>query len=98
MKTLWLTLLLLCGPIGVLAGYLMGASLVSRGWDWRYAFYIQTISLVPVMISFLLTPIKYLDLENGAKQMQSTPPPPIPCDLVTPPAGPRTSFQYFGFS
>jgi predicted MFS family arabinose efflux permease len=39
-KTMWLTLLLLCGPIGTLIGYMIGGSIVGRGLDWRYAFYI----------------------------------------------------------
>lgn len=87
-KTMWLTLLLLCGPIGTLIGYLLGGALVGRGLDWRYAFYIQTSCLIPVLLSIIFTPVKYLDLEN--RDMQITP--PIPTELVSPPANPRASF------
>jgi MFS family permease len=85
---MWLTLLLLCGPIGTLIGYLLGGALVGRGLDWRYAFYIQTSCLIPVLLSIIFTPVKYLDLEN--RDMQITP--PIPTELVSPPANPRASF------
>lgn len=64
---MWLTILLLCGPIGTLLGYLLGGALVNRGIDWRYTFYIQTICLIPVIISIILTPLRYLDLENGSR-------------------------------
>jgi hypothetical protein len=39
-KTMWLTGLLACSPIGVLLGYTLCASLVSYGISWRYSLYI----------------------------------------------------------
>ena len=39
-KTMWLTLLLLASPIGVLMGYTLCATLISYGINWRYSFYI----------------------------------------------------------
>ena len=49
-KTMWLSLFLLTGPIGVLLGYLLCASLI-EGLGWRYAFYIQSGLLLPVLIN-----------------------------------------------
>jgi hypothetical protein len=34
-KTIWLTVLLICGPIGVLLGYIMSAWFISH-FTWRY--------------------------------------------------------------
>ena len=39
-KTMWLTALLVCSPIGVLVGYILCASLLSYGVNWRWAIYI----------------------------------------------------------
>jgi len=39
-KTMWLTGLLACSPIGVLLGYTLCASLISYGISWRYSLYI----------------------------------------------------------
>ena len=63
MKTLWLTLLLLCGPIGVLFGYLLEASLIHGSIGWRYAFYIQSALMLPITIIILLIPHKFLKLQ-----------------------------------
>jgi len=38
-KTLWLTLLLLAPPIGVVMGYTLTAVMIAR-YTWQYVFYI----------------------------------------------------------
>lgn len=64
-KTMWLTGLLLCSPVGVLLGYTLCASLVSYGIDWRYSLYIQAFCFIPTILAILVTPLKYFDLEKA---------------------------------
>ena len=58
---MWLTILILCGPIGVLIGYIAAASIISHT-DWRWAFYVQCFGIGPVIIAMLIMPLKYMDL------------------------------------
>jgi len=38
-KTMWLTIFILCGPVGVLLGYIVAAACISHA-GWRWAFYL----------------------------------------------------------
>jgi sugar phosphate permease len=51
-------------------GYILCASLVSYGIDWRYSFYIQAVCFIPTILSIMLTPSKYFDLEKAIEQRQ----------------------------
>ena len=66
-KTMWLTVLILCGPVGVLLGYIVAAAYISNT-DWRWAFYTQVAIMIPVIFAILIVPLKYMDLEKEAKK------------------------------
>ena len=60
-KTLWLTLLQICVPIGIFIGYGMTAVISNMDGTYKYSFYIQ-IGLVAVFfIIFLMVPKSKLD-------------------------------------
>lgn len=65
-KSQWLTYQLISSPLGVIMGYGMAAGLQDN-IGWRWAFYIQSIFLLPSMIGLLFTPTKYFDLEEADK-------------------------------
>ncbi|CDW89605.1 major facilitator superfamily protein [Stylonychia lemnae] len=58
-KTVWLTLLLLGVPLGIIIGYLSTAIIVMYS-DWRLVFYIQSGFIVPLAMCFMLTPSKFI--------------------------------------
>lgn len=72
-KTMWLTGLLACSPIGVLLGYILCGSLVSYGIGWRWALYIQALCFVPTSLAIALTPSKYFNLDDANKIKSLTP-------------------------
>lgn len=60
-KTLWLTLLQVCVPIGIFAGYGITASVLRLGSNYNVSFYIQ-IGLVAIfIIGFGFIPKRKLD-------------------------------------
>jgi len=60
-KTLWLTLLQVCVPIGIFAGYGITASVLRLGSTYNVSFYIQ-IGLVAIfIIGFGFIPKRKLD-------------------------------------
>ena len=91
-KTLWMTMLLLCSPIGVLIGYILCASVMSYSLDWRYAFYIQAVCFILPVSALILTPRKYFDLEAAIESRQQ--------DTASERQDPDNIYghQYFGFS
>jgi len=64
---MWLTIFILCGPVGVLLGYIVAAAFISYT-DWRWAFYLQVGVMVIVIIAMLIVPSKYLDLEKQTEK------------------------------
>jgi MFS family permease len=64
-KTKWLTYMLISSPLGVIIGYGM-AAVLQNGIGWRWAFYIQSIMLLPSMVGLMITPSKYYEI-NGMK-------------------------------
>ena len=89
-KTMWLTLLLLCAPIGVLIGYLLGAWMIGQA-GWRYAFYVQAVLYIPAIIIFFFTPVSYLDSTSDDEIVAQ----PEEGPLV--PMNPRASLHEFAF-
>ena len=78
-KSIWLTFLILASPLGVVFGFIMTSFFVAQ-WKndplhtpdmcndgWRYSFYAQCFLLTPMSIGFLMTPIKYLDIDRTNK-------------------------------
>jgi len=61
-KSIWLTILLLAPPLGVVIGYSMTALLIAKA-SWHWTFYVQAVCLVPCFMGFLLTPEKYMDID-----------------------------------
>lgn len=57
-KTIWLTLIQLAVPLGIVVGYILTALLVMQ-LSWKYAFYLQVVLLTPSGIMFFLYPSKY---------------------------------------
>ena len=77
-KTLWLTFLIIASPLGVVFGYIMTSIFVAQfkidplnpgacNDGWVYSFYTQCFLLTPMSIGFLLTPLKYLDIDRTSK-------------------------------
>ena len=69
---MWLTVLILCGPVGVLLGYIVAAAFISNT-DWRWAFYTQVAIMIPVIFAILIVPLKYMDLEKEADKKKIRP-------------------------
>lgn len=51
----------MCGPIGVLLGYIVAAFCIAHE-SWRWAFYFQAGVMMVVVIMMLIVPRKYMDL------------------------------------
>ena len=78
-KSIWLSFLILASPLGVVFGFEMTSLFVAhvsheQGFiegscndGWRYAFFIQCTMMAPMSIGFLLTPLKYLDIDRSNK-------------------------------
>lgn len=60
-KTLWLTLLQICVPVGIFAGYGMTAAVLSLGQTYLVSFYIQIGVVALFIIGFALVPKDKLD-------------------------------------
>ena len=62
-KSLWMTILLLASPLGIVLGYTLTYYMIlSHTWEW--SFYIQAIALAPCVVCFLITPSRYIDIEQ----------------------------------
>jgi len=65
-KSAWLTFLLLASPLGVVGGFTLTSFMVGYA-NWRWSFYIQAACIVPCAIFLILTPAKYLDVEETVR-------------------------------
>lgn len=65
-KGIWLSLLLLCPPIGVLLGFGLTGIMVDI-LDWRWAFYFQVILFIPCFIVFIIVPNDYFSIHEASK-------------------------------
>jgi MFS family permease len=73
-KSIWLTFLILASPLGVVFGFIMTSVFVAYNKEidgcnngWRWSFYVQCLLMTPMAIGFLLTPLKYLDIDRTHK-------------------------------
>lgn len=55
-KTLWLTLLQICVPVGIFAGYGMTAAILALGQEYLLSFYIQIGIVALFIVGFALVP------------------------------------------
>lgn len=60
-KTLWLTLLQICVPVGIFAGYGITAGVLALGWQYQVSFYIQIVLVAGFLVTFALIPKAKLD-------------------------------------
>lgn len=65
-KAIWLTFLLLASPLGIVTGYSM-TSVFAAKLTWEWSFWVQAIGLSPCVLTILLIPNKYLDVEAASK-------------------------------
>lgn len=68
-KSQWLTYLLIASPLGVIMGYGMTAVFLDN-IGWRWAFYIQSILLLPSMVGIVLIPFEYFDVQGTTRKMR----------------------------
>mmetsp|Transcript_2678 Transcript_2678/g.4508 ORF Transcript_2678/g.4508 Transcript_2678/m.4508 type:complete len:211 (+) Transcript_2678:290-922(+) len=61
-KSIFLTLLLLASPLGVVFGYTITYYMIQY-YTWEYSFYVQALCLLPCAIILIFTPTKYIDVE-----------------------------------
>jgi predicted MFS family arabinose efflux permease len=60
-KTLWLTLLQICVPVGIFAGYGMTAAVLSLGQTYLVSFYLQIGIVAIFIVGFAFVPKDKLD-------------------------------------
>lgn len=60
-KTLWLTLLQICVPIGIFAGYGITAAILAVGYQYEVSFYIQIVLVALFIVGFAVIPKRKLD-------------------------------------
>lgn len=60
-KTLWLTLLQICVPVGIFAGYGLTAAILALGHEYLLSFYIQIGLVALFILGFGLIPKRKLD-------------------------------------
>jgi predicted MFS family arabinose efflux permease len=53
-------------PIGVVFGYSLTAIMIAH-LNWRWAFYIQAVMIMPCILVFILTPSIYFNIEDAIK-------------------------------
>lgn len=58
-RTLWMTLLQVCVPLGIVIGYGL-AGFLALTVGWKYVFYGQSVLLVPPALIFISIPSCYL--------------------------------------
>lgn len=61
-KSIWLTVLLLASPVGVVMGYTLTFYMIKH-LTWEWSFYIQAMAIIPCSLCILITPNKYIDIE-----------------------------------
>ena len=65
-KSTWLTFLLLAAPLGIVSGYSM-TSVITARTTWHWSFWVQAIGITPCILTIILIPVKYLDVETASK-------------------------------
>ena len=69
-KSRWLTYLIISNPLGVVMGYGMCAAFLEN-IGWRWAFYIQSMLLVPSFLVLFTMPRKYVDVQRLAERLKN---------------------------
>lgn len=64
-KTLWLTLLQICVPVGIFAGYGITAAVLAMGYNYLVSFYIQIVLVAAFIVLFSLIPKYKLDCRRA---------------------------------
>jgi len=67
-KAQWLTYLLIASPLGVIMGYGLSASFLDN-IGWRWAFYVQSIMMIPSFLGILWTPYEYFDVVGTTQKI-----------------------------
>ena len=62
-KATWMSCFLASSPIGVLFGYVLTTQLILN-YNWKYAFYVQAVAVVPAIILVLVIPKRYFSLKK----------------------------------
>jgi MFS family permease len=60
---------LIASPCGVVIGYGMCAIMLEN-LGWRYAFYIQSLLLIPCLVGMLITPARYMDIDGVSQKIK----------------------------
>jgi predicted MFS family arabinose efflux permease len=60
-KSIWLTILLLASPLGVVLGYTL-TFYMQKYLNWEWSFYIQAVAILPCAACYLITPSKYINI------------------------------------
>ena len=63
-KQIWLKVLMTVPFIGMISGYALAAYFNISG-DWFASFYIQTACLLPTVLGILITPERYLNIDEA---------------------------------
>lgn len=65
LKTTWLTLLQICVPVGIFAGYGITSGVIHMGYSYQYSFYIQIILVFLFVLAFAFIPKDKLDARRN---------------------------------
>lgn len=74
-KSKWLAYLIITTPLGVVLGYCMCAIFIGNDISWKFAFYVQSLLLLPSFFGILYFDAQYFDiklLSKRQKEMQET--------------------------
>ena len=65
----WLGYLLIASPCGVVIGYGMCAIMLDN-LGWRYAFYVQSLVMIPCLIGIFMIPSRYFDIDDVSQKIK----------------------------
>jgi hypothetical protein len=61
---MWITVLLVCSPVGIFLGFTL-TSIMNNYAKWEFSFYIQGILVVPVALAIYYQDKKYLNVDEA---------------------------------
>jgi hypothetical protein len=64
-KTLWLTILQICVPLGIFTGYGLTAAIINFGYNFYLSFEIQIVAVFIFLFAFIFIPEKQLDCRRN---------------------------------
>ena len=71
-KSIALTINMLASPLGIVGGYML-TYYMNKHLSWEWSFYIESFGLIPCIVILIMTPAKYLNVEefiNVRKRIQ----------------------------